>query len=66
MSITAIVKDYERFLQPLRALALAGTSLSVQKPSLNSSMEYNLPAWVRLALRYLAISQHSLSVTLLK
>jgi tellurite resistance protein TehA-like permease len=27
MSITAIVKDYECFLQPLWALALAGTEL---------------------------------------
>jgi hypothetical protein len=38
MSITAIVKNYERFLQPKWALAPAGTGFSVQKPSLNSSM----------------------------
>jgi hypothetical protein len=40
MSITAIVKDYERFPQPACwAFAMAGKSFSVQKLSSNSPIE---------------------------
>jgi hypothetical protein len=65
MSITAIVKNYERFLQPKRVFPWPARTF----PRINFIKflnEYNLPAGHRLALRYLAISQHSLSVDLLK
>jgi hypothetical protein len=49
-----------------RASARDRHTLSALKPSANSPLKYNLPAPFWLALRYLAISQHNLSVMMLK